>query len=102
MIKIIISLIITFCLFIVSHLFDNEYFSIKNNNFMEYRLGDFLKGYLYLKEKYHLKRMLTLYPNSLCSKYYKIIKDYPEDEKWNNIKVISNLVDEINTDIPKK
>ena len=67
---------------------------------MNYRLGDFLTGYIFKKEKYIQDNIIKKYPNSLCSKYYKTVKNYPEENKWRNIEVISKLVNEVDQEHP--
>ena len=95
----ILSLIILCCLMYIS-LFSVENFSLNNKKYMNYRLGDFLSGYIFKKEKYIQDNIIKTHPNSLCSKYYETVKNYPKDNMWNNIEVISKLVNEVKTEEP--
>lgn len=97
-----ICLVIIICLFYISFLLNIEFFSLTNKNYMDYRLGDFLKGYIFRKEKYIQDNIIKNYPDSLCSKYYKIVKNYNEEKMWNNIEVISKLINDVETEVPDR
>ena len=95
-----VLLSVIFIILILFSLYFNVYenFSIKNTSYEDYRLGDFIKGYFINHKKHYLPKILNTYPNSLCAKYYNIVKDLPEDKKWNNIEVIDKLLNDINTE----
>ena len=102
LLSICVSIILLIFCFYNFYDINNEMFSMKNEKYMNYRLGDFIKGYLFKEQKYTHDYMLKMYPNSLCSKYYNIVKNYPKDKIWNNIEVISKLVDELEIKGPDK
>lgn len=52
------------------------------------------------KKKHTFMFLINKYPKSIANKYYNSVKKLPEDKKWNNIKIISEIVDEISSEKP--
>ena len=98
MYKIILSIIILVLLFFINNIYFLELFTLKNLNnegYKNYRLGDFINGYLYRKRKNIFKYIIDNYKDSLCVKYYNKTKNLSESQKWYNYEILSKLVDEI-------
>ena len=68
---------------------------LNNKGFINYRLGDFISGYLYKKDKKIFDFMITNYKDSICVKYYNKIKNLSDSKKWSNYKILNELVDEV-------
>jgi len=96
-------LCVIFVILILFSLYFNFYenFTLKNTSYEDYRLGDFIKGWIFNNQKHKQKNILEKFPNSLCAKYYNIVKNMPDHKKWNNIEVIDKLLNDINTETPE-
>ena len=70
--------------------------NLKNiNRYKNYRLGDLIKGH-FIKSKRKTDKNTFLnypkkFPNTLASRYIQEIKNLPNSQKWNNIKVLKKL-----------
>lgn len=56
-----------------------------------YRLGDFIKGYIYENQKNNFLIYNKIYKNKLALKYYNKVKNLPDDKKWNNFDILNKL-----------
>lgn len=64
---------------------------LKSRKQSSYRLGDFIKGYIYENQKYLFLIYNRIYKNTLALKYYNEVKNLPDDKKWNNFDILNKL-----------
>lgn len=94
MISKLIILILTILILVILYLVlkKKETFSKNNNFYQNYRFADFFKSHLFEKEKQIFKKHINDYPNTLVDKYYKSIKNLPDEEKWSNFEVLYKIL----------
>lgn len=93
--RLIIAIILVIILFFINNTHFLERFTLKNDGYEGYRMGDYLAGQW---KSYDMKgegmRIVTKFPNSICAKYYKKTKNLPNHQKWGNSRIISEIVND--------
>ena len=101
-IKIIIFILLLFLLFkmlVVSF----EKFLINDKKWLDYRLGDIVKGFFYkTNNKFYLDKIEKTLPDSIGGKYIIATKNLKGEEKINNFKILKKIIDDKKSEIPKK
>lgn len=100
--RIILAIILVIILFFINNTYFLERFTIRNEGYEGYRMGDYLAGQW---KSYDIKgggmRIVSKFPNSICAKYYEKTKTLPDEQKWGNVVIYNEIVDEYKGDIPK-
>ena len=94
---ILLMILIILLIFVYKSNINSELY-INNNGYTNYRLGDFIKGYLYRKKDPVFNSIINDYPTSICSKYYNKVMNLPDSQKWNNYKILQEIINEIDID----
>ena len=68
-------------------------FISNNKQFIDYRLGDIINGYIYKYERSNYESYHSKYPNSLASKYISKIKNLKPDKKFRNFDILYDILE---------
>jgi len=79
----------------------NEKFLINDDKWLDYRLGDIIKGYfINTNNNKYLNNIVKTIPNSIGGKYITLTKNLAKKDKINNYTILKNIIKEKTIEFP--